>query len=99
MAAAPATANGDARQETIYDSLPYYDNELEQYPILREKVEKELAREGRPPQALHPRVPPEPTLFAVRAQRSPVCIRPEGVLTVRAEPPAAAGRARARVEP
>ena len=62
--------NGTAQPAMIFDSLPYYDNELEQYPILKEKVERELAREGKPPQALHPSVPPEPTLFAVRAHRS-----------------------------
>ncbi|KAI0735432.1 breast carcinoma amplified sequence 2 [Earliella scabrosa] len=56
--------NGTAQPAMIFDSLPYYDNELEQYPILKEKVERELAREGKPPQALHPSVPPEPTLFA-----------------------------------
>ncbi|KAI0728597.1 breast carcinoma amplified sequence 2 [Fomitopsis betulina] len=47
----------------IFDSLPYYDNDLERFPILREKVEKELAREARPTQTLHPRVPPPATLF------------------------------------
>ncbi|TBU64815.1 breast carcinoma amplified sequence 2 [Dichomitus squalens] len=59
-----SVTNGDAQPSIIFDSLPYYDNELEQYPILKEKVEKELAREGKPPQTLHPKVPPEPTLFA-----------------------------------
>ncbi|KAI0359142.1 breast carcinoma amplified sequence 2 [Trametes cingulata] len=59
-----SVTNGDAQPSAIFDSLPYYDNELEQYPILKEKVEKELAREGKPPQTLHPRVPPPPTLFA-----------------------------------
>ncbi|KAI6159623.1 breast carcinoma amplified sequence 2, partial [Pisolithus thermaeus] len=48
---------------TVLDSLPYYDNDLEQYPILREKVEKELAQEPKPPQGLHPRVPPPYELF------------------------------------
>ncbi|KAH9921985.1 breast carcinoma amplified sequence 2 [Epithele typhae] len=61
-----AAAQDGEGQQIIFDSLPYYDNELEQYPILKEKVERELAREGRPPQALHPKVPPEPTLFAGR---------------------------------
>jgi len=50
----------------IFDSLPYYDDDLEKYPILKQKVEQELAREPKPPQALHPRVPPPITLFAVR---------------------------------
>jgi pre-mRNA-splicing factor SPF27 len=48
----------------IFDSLPYYDDDLEKYPILKQKVEQELAREPKPPQALHPRVPPPITLFA-----------------------------------
>ncbi|PCH33406.1 breast carcinoma amplified sequence 2 [Wolfiporia cocos MD-104 SS10] len=49
----------------IFDSLPYYDNDLEQFPTLKEKVERELAREGKPnSQTLHPRVPPPPKLFS-----------------------------------
>jgi pre-mRNA-splicing factor SPF27 len=48
---------------TIFDSLPYYDNDLDLYPNLREKVEKELAREGKNPQSLHPNVPPPIELF------------------------------------
>lgn len=51
----------------IFDSLPYYDDDLEKFPILKQKVEQELARESKPPQTLHPRVPPTVTLFAVRA--------------------------------
>jgi hypothetical protein len=50
----------------IFDSLPYYDNDLELHPILKQKVEQELAREPKPPQTLHPRVPPPAKLFAVR---------------------------------
>ena len=65
-----SVTNGDSQPSIIFDSLPYYDNELEQYPILKERVEKELAREGKPPQTLHLKVPPEPTLFAVRARCS-----------------------------
>ncbi|KAH9853141.1 breast carcinoma amplified sequence 2 [Lenzites betulinus] len=61
---AVSETNGDAQPSAIFDSLPYYDNELEQYPFLKEKVERELGREGKPPQTLHPRVPPAPTLFA-----------------------------------
>jgi hypothetical protein len=56
----------------IFDSLPYYDDDLEKFPILRQKVEQELAREPKPPQTLHPRVPPPVTLFAVRA-RNNIC--------------------------
>ncbi|OJT15981.1 Pre-mRNA-splicing factor SPF27 [Trametes pubescens] len=58
-----SVANGDAQPPAIFDSLPYYDNELELYPVLKEKVEREFAREGKPPQTLHPGVPPAPTLF------------------------------------
>ncbi|KAH7924005.1 breast carcinoma amplified sequence 2 [Leucogyrophana mollusca] len=47
----------------IFDSLPYYDNDLEQFPILKEKVEWELAREPKAPQTLHPNVPPPFELF------------------------------------
>jgi hypothetical protein len=50
----------------IFDSLPYYDDDLEKFPVLKQKVEQELAREPKPPQTLHPRVPPPVTLFAVR---------------------------------
>ncbi|KAG9314574.1 breast carcinoma amplified sequence 2 [Chiua virens] len=46
-----------------FDSLPYYDNDLEQYPILKEKVDKELMREPKVPQTMHPLVPPTFELF------------------------------------
>ena len=49
----------------MFDSLPYYDNDLEQFPILREKVETELAREAKVTEALHPRIPPPANLFTV----------------------------------
>lgn len=49
----------------IYDSLPYYDNDLEKYPNLKEVVDKEFARVPKPPTSLHPKVPPEVNLFAV----------------------------------
>ncbi|KIM67078.1 hypothetical protein SCLCIDRAFT_1210555 [Scleroderma citrinum Foug A] len=49
--------------EGLLDSLPYYDNDLERYPILKEKVERELAREPKPPPSLHPLVPPPFELF------------------------------------
>ncbi|KAF4572668.1 hypothetical protein EYR36_007178 [Pleurotus pulmonarius] len=48
----------------LLDSLPYYDNDLDTHPDLRQKVEQELARAGKPPTTLHPRVPPPVTLFA-----------------------------------
>lgn len=51
----------------IFDSLPYYDNDLEQFSVLREKVEKELACEAKPAETLHPGVPPPATLFTVSA--------------------------------
>ena len=50
---------------TFFDALPYYDNDLEVHPELKAKVEKELAREGKPPTALHPKVPPPINLFSV----------------------------------
>lgn len=49
----------------IFDSLPYYDDDLEKFPFLKQKVEQELAREPKPPQSPHPRVSPPVTLFAV----------------------------------
>ncbi|KAF9036488.1 breast carcinoma amplified sequence 2 [Hymenopellis radicata] len=48
----------------ILDSLPYYDNDLERYPLLKQKVERELARQAKAPTALHPNVPPEYELFS-----------------------------------
>ncbi|KAJ3994026.1 Pre-mRNA-splicing factor SPF27 [Lentinula boryana] len=47
----------------IFDSLPYHDDDLTKFPFLKEKVEKELAREPKPPSTLHPRVPPAYQLF------------------------------------
>lgn len=60
-----------AMQETpasqLFDSLPYYDNDLETHPILREKVQHELAVETQKIQqeTLHPRVPTSVELFVV----------------------------------
>ncbi|KAF8624795.1 hypothetical protein AX15_005684 [Amanita polypyramis BW_CC] len=48
----------------IFDSLPYYDDDLQKFPFLKEKVDRELAKEGKPPSALHPKVPPPVELFA-----------------------------------
>ncbi|KAF7306641.1 hypothetical protein MIND_00455600 [Mycena indigotica] len=48
----------------LFDSLPYYDNDLDQFPGLKEKVDREFGREPKPPATLHPRVPPPPSLFA-----------------------------------
>ena len=55
----------------IFDSLPYYDDDLQKYPNLKAKVDQELARELKalnPGNGLHPRVPPAIELFAVREQ-------------------------------
>ena len=51
----------------LFDSLPYYDNDLETHPILREKVQHELAVETQKIQqeTLHPRIPPPVELFVV----------------------------------
>lgn len=56
----------DTPYTEIFDSLPYYDDDLQKYPHLKEKVDHELARELKAPQTLHPRVPPTVELFAVR---------------------------------
>ncbi|EPQ60954.1 breast carcinoma amplified sequence 2 [Gloeophyllum trabeum ATCC 11539] len=61
---ASLTPQSGAGSSEIFDSLPYYDNDLEQYPHLKQKVEQELAREaGTVPQELHPKVPPPFELF------------------------------------
>lgn len=57
---------------SIIDSLPYYDNDLELYPNLKAKVEKELAREPKAPQELHEKVPPAIELFTVSMERQPL---------------------------
>lgn len=54
----------------IFDSLPYYDDDLQKYPHLKQKVEQELARELQSYDTLHPRVPPPIELFTVREQLS-----------------------------
>ncbi|KAF9073852.1 Pre-mRNA-splicing factor SPF27 [Rhodocollybia butyracea] len=48
----------------IFDSLPYYDDDLLKFPFLKEKVDEELARQPKPPSTLHPRVPPPYQLFS-----------------------------------
>lgn len=58
----------DSTTPDIFDSLPYYDDDLQKFPYLKEKVEQELAREPKFPSTLHPRVPPDVELFAVREQ-------------------------------
>ncbi|KAF8807226.1 breast carcinoma amplified sequence 2 [Phlegmacium glaucopus] len=47
----------------IFDSLPYYDDDLQKYPHLKQKVEQELARELQSPETLHPRLAPALELF------------------------------------
>ena len=49
----------------IFDSLPYYDNDLERDSTLKEKAERLVARELKQPSGLHPRVPPAWNLFPV----------------------------------
>jgi pre-mRNA-splicing factor SPF27 len=58
----------------IYDSLPYYDNELERYPHLKEVVDREFAKVPKPPSTLHSKVPPEVNLFAVRLSHTRACM-------------------------
>ncbi|EDR16064.1 uncharacterized protein LACBIDRAFT_301771 [Laccaria bicolor S238N-H82] len=48
----------------IYDSLPYYDDDLQKFPELKEKVDREMARELVQPTSLHPNVPPPIQLFS-----------------------------------
>jgi hypothetical protein len=57
----------DEQPAPLFDSLPYYDNDLETHPILREKVHHELAIETQKihQEVLHPRVPPPIDLFVV----------------------------------
>lgn len=58
----------EQQPEELFDSLPYYDNDLDVQPILRQKVEAELAKESRKnpnPNTLHPKVPPPLELFQV----------------------------------
>lgn len=60
-----------AAVEDIFDSLPYYDDDLQKFPHLRQKVEQELARELKKlnQSELHPKVPPAFELFTVREHR------------------------------
>ncbi|KAG7450246.1 breast carcinoma amplified sequence 2 [Guyanagaster necrorhizus] len=48
----------------IYDSLPYYDDDLEKFPPLRQMVEQEFARQLKPPTSVHSRLPPPYELFS-----------------------------------
>jgi len=48
-----------------FESLPYFDDDLQKYHHLEALVEKELARELKTSQTLHPKVPPMVEPFAV----------------------------------
>jgi hypothetical protein len=48
-----------------FEALPYYDDDLQKYPYLEALVEKELARELKASQTLHPSIPPMVEPFAV----------------------------------
>jgi hypothetical protein len=61
-----SAALDQSASEEIFDSLPYYDNDLERFPALKQKVEQELAREPKPPTTLHPKLQPAYELFTVR---------------------------------
>ena len=41
-----------------FEALPYFDDDLQKYPHLEALVEKELARELKASQILHPSIPP-----------------------------------------
>ncbi len=56
---------GQNQGPAIFDSLPYYDNDLERDPTLKEKAERLIARELKPQKELHPKVPPPLNLFSV----------------------------------
>lgn len=58
-----------AQAPAIFDSLPYYDNDLERDPSLKERAEKLIAREVQSSTTFHPRVPPPIELFSVCAPR------------------------------
>ncbi|KAL1661918.1 Pre-mRNA-splicing factor SPF27 [Schizophyllum commune] len=47
----------------IFDSLPYFDKDLETLPELRDKVDSEIAKEMGRRDVIHPKVPPEFELF------------------------------------
>ncbi|PPQ63505.1 hypothetical protein CVT24_004733 [Panaeolus cyanescens] len=52
--------------QVLFDSLPYYDDDLQKYPELRQKVDQELTREQQKgsTDVPHPRLSPPVTLFA-----------------------------------
>ncbi|TEB12115.1 breast carcinoma amplified sequence 2 [Coprinellus micaceus] len=54
-----------ASTDAYLDSLPYFDDDLQKFPYLRQKVDQELARELKKMNQgeLHPKVPPPVELF------------------------------------
>ena len=66
----PSCEMADAALNGTFDSLPYYDDDLQTHPHLQQKVEQELARELKKmnQSSLHPKVPPPVELFTVREQ-------------------------------
>ena len=86
----------DLRKEgpALFDSLPYYDNDLERDPSLKEKAERLIAREMQPQKELHPRVPPPRELFVVRLAVLFNALFLNIMATVCVEEPTAASRAR-----
>lgn len=56
--------------QEIFDSLPYFDNDLDTYPHLRVKVDEELQREQaktkNAEKGLHPKIGEAFLLFKVR---------------------------------
>jgi len=54
-----------ANYSELFESLPYHDDELSKYPYLEALVDKELARELKAPQTLHPSIPPLIEPFSV----------------------------------
>lgn len=68
-----STMTSENQQDPVFfDSLPYYDNDLEVHSVLREKVQHELAVETQRLEQgkLHPRIPPPLELFSVRTKQS-----------------------------
>ncbi|THH32324.1 hypothetical protein EUX98_g1851 [Antrodiella citrinella] len=67
MSAMEVDTSSASSSSLIFDSLPYYDNDYEQDPSLKDRAEKLIAKElgkAQPQGDLHPRVPPPTTLFS-----------------------------------
>lgn len=63
----PQLASIPLDMSEIFDSLPYYDDDLDQDPLLQELVQKEIAKEPKPSSEPHPNLPPAFELFTVRS--------------------------------